>query len=195
MNLNTDISELFKKKKEVYPTKKEMNLYFKVDKTAAPATAFLYILFAVVLLLAVSKVLIYDKMMYVNELMEVSQELDDQIAEDSAYLEEYKKTLETYTRYSPTQQELELVNRMEILDLVDEKIRAVSNVSEVSIEGNQVLVSFSGVTLDETAQIVASLEESPLVKGTSVDTANSSEGNKNVVDVSILIEVSKGGAQ
>lgn len=194
MNLNTDISQLFKKKKVLYPTKKEMNLYYKVDKTTAPVTAILYILFVVVLLLGISKVLIYDKIMYVNNLMEVSQNLDNQIVEDTAYLTEYTATLEAYTRYSPTKQELELVNRLEILNLIDEKIRSSSKISEISIEGNQVLVSFTNVTLDETAQIVASLEQSPIVKKTSVDTAYSLQDNKNVVDVSILIDVSKGGA-
>ena len=39
MKLNTDIGRLVKGKKETYPTKKRMNLYFKVDRTTAPATA------------------------------------------------------------------------------------------------------------------------------------------------------------
>ena len=195
MNLNTDISKFLKSKKEVYPTKKHMNLYFKVDKTTAPTTIFLYILFVVVLLLAASKVFIYDKIMYVNELTEISQNLDSQIADYTTYLKDYDDTLEEYVRYSHTQKEIDTVDRMEILNLIDDKIRSVSYVSDISIEDNLVLVAFSGVTLNETAQIVAALEESPIVKKTSVDTALSSEENRNIVDVNILIEVSKGDEQ
>ena len=61
MKLNTDIGRLTKGKKETYPTKKRMNLYFKVDRTTAPATAALYISFVVVVLVAFSMFLLNEK--------------------------------------------------------------------------------------------------------------------------------------
>ena len=38
MKLDTDVRELVGKKKAILPTKRSMNLYFKVDRTTAPAT-------------------------------------------------------------------------------------------------------------------------------------------------------------
>lgn len=192
MNLNMDIGEMLKQKKEIYPTKKYMNLYFKVDRTTAFTTALLYIVFIIVLLLGASKLLIYNKIHELEELQEISESLDMQIADYSKQMKGYNEVLKEFTRYSPTEQEILLVNRMEILNLIDNIIRPVADISEISIEGNQMLVHFSGVTLDETAQIVEVLEESPMVKKTNVDTAFSSEKNRDIVDVSILIEVLKG---
>ena len=42
------------------PTKGTMNLYYKPDRTTKPATIALYVLFALTVLLGLSKVLVYD---------------------------------------------------------------------------------------------------------------------------------------
>ena len=80
MKLNTDIGRLVKGKKETYPTKKRMNLYFKVDRTTAPATAALYISFVVVVLVALSKVMILDPWLEVRGLEEQARQLEEENA-------------------------------------------------------------------------------------------------------------------
>ena len=48
------------RRKADYPSKRSMNLYYKPDRTTKPATAALYILFALTCLLGLGKVLVYD---------------------------------------------------------------------------------------------------------------------------------------
>ena len=62
MKLDTDVRQLMNGKKPVYPTKRSMNLYFKEDRTTAPATAALYVLFAAAVLLGLGKIMVYDFM-------------------------------------------------------------------------------------------------------------------------------------
>ena len=54
------------KKLKGVPTKRTMNLYFKPDRTTRPATVALYVLFVLVVLLGLSKVLVYDLWMEVD---------------------------------------------------------------------------------------------------------------------------------
>ena len=48
------------KKNALYPSKTTINLYVKEDKTSRPSTIALYVLFIAVVLLALTKVLVYD---------------------------------------------------------------------------------------------------------------------------------------
>ena len=100
--------------------------------------------------------------------------------------------LERYTRYAPTQEELSLTDRMAVLDLIDQVIRPAAEISQVTIQDQQALVTFSGVTLVETAGLVAQLEQSELVAHTTVSTAASEDGRQNIVDVNLFIDLTTG---
>ena len=79
---------------------------------------------------------------------------------------------------------------MELLALIDTTIRPSAQVSQVAIEDNQVVISFSGVTLAQAADLVVQLEQSPLVANTQVDTASSKEGSDQV-EVHIYFQVAQ----
>ena len=51
---------LFGKKKDAYPTKTTINFYIKEDKTTGVSTVLLYVIFAIVVLVALGKVLVFD---------------------------------------------------------------------------------------------------------------------------------------
>ena len=55
------------RKKTGYPVKREMNLFYKPDKTTKPATAALYVLFVLVLILGLSKITVYDLWVETNQ--------------------------------------------------------------------------------------------------------------------------------
>lgn len=185
MKLNTDVRRLVRGKREVYPTKRSMNLYFKLDRTTKPATAFLYILFALAVLLALSKVLIYDPWSAAEQLearaVAVETETENQLLE----LQEYDQVREDYLRATPTQWELAGADPTEVLDLIDSVVRPAAEISQISVTDNQVLLSFSGVTLGEAADLVSRLEQSPLVTGASVDTAVTTGENQSLVEVHV----------
>lgn len=191
VNWNLDIGSAARKKRRTYPTKTTMNLYFRENRGTKPATILLYVLFVLVLLLAAGKFLVLDRVLAVDALEDEAVRMESQTASVMARLGEYPAVLEEYTRLAPTERERALTDRMDVLDLIDEVIRPAAHISQVTIQDQQVLVEFSGVTLVETAEIVSRLEASPLVARTTVDTA-ASEEDRATVDVDMLIELSGG---
>lgn len=189
MKLNTDIGHLAKGKKETYPTKKRMNLYFKVDRTTAPATAALYISFVVVVLVALSKVMILDPWLEVRGLEEQARQLEEENAALLLQLKDFSKVQEEYLRIAPTEEEQDQGDILEVLQLIDGVIRPSAQVKQVSVSENKVLLTFSGVTLGESAQLVSLLEQSPLVTGASVDTAVSREEDQGLSEVHVYFEI------
>lgn len=190
MKWNTDVRQLMAGKKTVYPTKRSMNLYFKVDRTTAPATAALYVLFALAVLLALGKIMIYDFMMQEKQLESQLLSLEQRTVQQMQQLENYDQVLEDYIRSVPTQQEQDQPDVMELLSLIDTTIRPAARVSQVDIADNQVVISFSGVTLAQAADLVVRLEQSPLVANTQVDTASSIDGNQQV-EVHVYFQVAQ----
>ena len=191
VNWNLDIGSAARKKRRTYPTKTTMNLYFRENRGTKPATILLYVLFVLVLLLAAGKFLVLDRVLAVDALEDEAVRMESQTASVMARLGEYPAVLEEYTCLAPTERERALTDRMDVLDLIDEVIRPAAHISQVTIQDQQVLVEFSGVTLVETADIVSRLEASPLVARTTVDTA-ASEEDRATVDVDMLIELSGG---
>ena len=190
MKWNTDVRQLMAGKKTVYPTKRSMNLYFKVDRTTAPATAALYVLFALAVLLALGKIMIYDFMMQEKQLESQLLSLEQRTVQQMQQLENYDQVLEDYIRSVPTQQEQDQPDVMELLSLIDTTIRPAARVSQVDIADNQVVISFSGVTLAQAADLVVRLEQSPLVADTQVDTASSTDGTQQV-EVHVYFQVAQ----
>lgn len=189
MKLNTDIGRLVKGKKETYPTKKRMNLYFKVDRTTAPATAALYISFVLVVLVALSKVMILDPWLEVRGLEEQARQLEEENAALLLQLKDFSKVQEEYLRIAPTEEEQAQGDILEVLQLIDGVIRPSAQVKQVSVSENKVLLTFSGVTLGESAQLVSLLEQSPLATGASVDTAVSREEDQGLSEVHVYFEM------
>ena len=179
------------KKLKGVPTKRTMNLYFKPDRTTKPATVALYVLFVLVVLLGLSKVLVYDLWMEVDgarsALSAVEARLDGVMEE----LADYPQVKEKYQRYSATDEERELIDRMEVLALLDEAMGSTGQLSSVAPSGQVVQVQFKRVTLAQTAEIVRRLEESPLVERTTVNTAATTEEDGELVSAGILIQLHK----
>lgn len=193
MKMNMDVRQLMAGKKAVYPTKRSMNLYFKVDRTTAPATAALYVLFAAAVLLGLGKIMIYDLVSQEKQLESQVLALDQRTVQQMQQLKNYDQVLEDYIRSIPTPQEQEQPDVMDLLALIDTTIRPTAQVSQVSIADNQVVISFSGVTLAQAADLVVQLEQSPLVANTQVDTASSTDG-ANQVEVHVYFQVAQEGA-
>lgn len=160
------------------PSKRTMNLYYKPDRTTGPATAALYILFALTVLLAAAKIGIYDKL---YELRQAWEQLSRVQAEERQYagrLSDYNEVLHRYHLYAATEDERATTDRLEILDLLDDHIRTVAEVNYVSIAGDSVSVRLSGVTLAETAEILRSLRDEPIVSDATVSTASTNGGGQ-----------------
>lgn len=181
------------KRKTAYPTKRSMNLYYKPDRTTKPATVALYVLFVLVCLLGLSKFLIYDLWAEANEAEEALTSVESQRDSMLLNLTDYGEVLERYSRYSATEEEQTLVDRMEVLALLDEAVGATAAMDSISISDDEVQLQFSGVTLAQTAEIVKTLEASPLVASTMVNTAIRAQNTETggPVQASVLIQLQK----
>lgn len=185
------------------PEKRTMNLYYKPDRTTRPATVALYVLFALVCLLGLAKFLVYDVWMETNQarnsLASAQAELNGVMAE----LKDYNEVKERYQRYAATEEERELIDRMEILDLLDSAVGTSAEMQNISVSGNTVQLQFSGVTLAQTARIVRALEASPIVASTTVNTAATTRDglapdeldDSGLVQANVLIYLQKEAAE
>lgn len=178
------------KKKASYPTKRSMNLYYKPDRTTKPSTTALYILFAVAVLLGLAKLLVYDLWMEnqqaQREMIAAQNELSDAMRE----IADFDEVQQRYIRYSATDEELTIVDRIDVLDMLESATRG-ANMSSVSISGDRVQLHLIDVTLSQTADIVKNLEDSPIVASTVVSTASSTDNARDTTQTSIVIQLQK----
>lgn len=178
-------------KKTGYPVKRTMNLFYKPDRTTKPATVALYVLFVLTILLGLSKLLVYDLWMETRQAEEQLEAAQHQLALTMGELEGYDEVRERYSRYSATEEERALVDRMEVLALLDSAVGTVARMDSVAVNGDVVQVQFSGVTLAQTAEIVRALEGSPIVAGTVVNTASTTQDAAAMVQTNVRIQLQK----
>lgn len=186
-----------KEKKGRYPPKRSMNLFYKPDRTTKPATIALYVLFVLVCLLGLTKLAVYD--VWVETTAAQRELAAEQERRDGLLLQlkDYKEVKERYSRYAATDEERALVDRMQVLALLDDAVGSTASIDTISISGRVVQLQFSGVTLAETARIVSRLEASPIVAGTTVSTAATTGENgaplddSSIVQANMLIQLQK----
>ena len=160
-------------KKAKYPTKTSMNLFYKPDRTTKPSTIALYVLFVLVCLLGLSKVLVYDLWMENQAAQQGLAAAQDQLSSVMLQLADYDEVHQRYIRYSATDEERTLVDRMEVLAMLEETTGS-AEMNTISISGDTVQTQLSNVTLAQVAEVVNRLEASPLVADVVVHTAATS---------------------
>ncbi|MBQ3558981.1 MAG: hypothetical protein IJA07_05695 [Agathobacter sp.] len=165
------------KKKDVYPSKKTINLYYKEDKTTRPSTIALYALFIVVVLLAVSKVVVFDRLDELAKVERQAKEMQAHYDEQMAKLKEYKDISSQYSRYSFSylREDEILCDRMDVLDMLEKTVFAYSDVGSVSVTEDAVSINFTGTDLEETAKLVQLVESYDIVARVEVNTATLNE--------------------
>lgn len=174
------------KRKAAYPTKTSMNLFYKPDRTTKISTILLYVLFALVVLLALSKLLVYDLWMENQEAQNSLAAAQERLNSATLALADYSEVQENYFRYSITDDERGVVDRMEVLAMLDGAL-ADTKVDSISINGDQVQLQLSDMTLAKTAEIVRRLEASPLVASTEVNTASASNTGEGEARASVVV--------
>ena len=179
------------RKKGAYPTKRTMNLFYKPDRTTKPATAALYVLFALTCVLGLGKVTVYDLWAETQGAEQTAAGEQTRLEGIMAELADYSEVQERYSLYSATEEERAAIDRMEVLELLDGALGGSAELNTVAIGGDAVQLQFSGVTLAEIARIVRALEASPIVAGTRVNTASTTEGSGALVQASVFIQLQK----
>lgn len=166
--------QLFAKKKDNYPTKTTINLYYKEDKSAGISTFTLYVIFIAVILLALSKLFVFDLIGELNTAEKTYERNQATLDSYMSTLADYNEVNDEYNRFSYsylTEQEL-IQDRMEVLKVLEATIFAKSNVQSVSISDSVISVNLTDIDLEETSQLAKSIESYDMVDSVTVNTAS-----------------------
>lgn len=198
MDLNREIG----KKKNVYPSKKTINLCYEVETSTKVSSALLRIVFLVVVLIAALKFLVMDILIERNEALAQLERLQSVLDQQLIVIQDFDKVAEEYSRYSYKIliDELGTQDRLDILAMLEETVFKDGEMSNVSISGNAVTLAFSGLNLDECAQLIADIQAYEMVDTVVISNQTGSEDGTYNGNLSIMLkekspEINAGGVQ
>ena len=186
------------KKSVVYPSKTTINLVIKEKSKWRPGRVlpmFLALAAAVVLF---GKVAVADRLAGVAEQQRALSALEGQIAALEQATDGYAAVAEEYGRYSVgwmTDEEKTLVDRVDILDLIQGELMASCTVRQFSVSANVLSADLSGISLEDTSRIVQRLYGWPQVSTVSVYSASTQteEGEEPRVSMVITLALAEEG--
>ena len=189
LDLNAPITG---KKKDVYPSKKTINLYYKEDKTTRPSTIALY----AVVLLAVSKVVIFDRMDELVKVQKQAEELQAHYDKQMEVLKEYKEISSQYSRYSFSylREDEMLCDRLDVWNMLEETVFRHKDVKQFTITEDVVSLHFYERNLAESADIVELIKKYDFVADVDVTVATYN-GEYTTYMVITLIDKEAGGVK
>ena len=188
------------RKKDGYPTKTTINLYYKEDKTTRPSTIALYVLFFAVVLLAAVKLLVFDFMMELNGAKNQLAAKEAYLKEQMAYLADYNDVSSKYSQYSYSYltDDEKICSRLQVLDMLEETVFLQAEIDSLVMADNVVSLSLHGINLQEAAALAQKLQGYEIVEKVEVNTAslNGSATDKASMETSMIISlVPEGGAK
>ena len=193
MDLNIEIG----KKKSVYPSKKTINLFYQEDISTKISTVALEIIFAVVVIVALAKVFVFDLLMEKNEALEDLKRIERSVEQQMVVIADYDKVSEEYFRYSYKilVDALEDQDRLEILSIIENTMFKDGQISNISITGNVATISFKGFKLDETAKLIEDMQTYDIVESVLVSNLTGAINGKYEGNLTITLKAKNGGGE
>ena len=188
---------LFSNKKDAYPTKKTINLYYKEDKSSGISTFTLYLLFIVVVLMALSKMFVFDVISDLNKAEKEYKKLQGTLDSYVGALAEYDKVNTEYNKYSYNylSEQEKIKDRMDVLAMLEATVFTQSTVESVSVSGDVISLSLTDIELDETAVLAKTIEKYDIVDAVVVNTASFGGTYTTRMVITLTIEGEVGGEQ
>lgn len=159
---------------------------------------------ALVALIIIVATLLFTKFAILDPLDQKTQALNELSSKQTqmdilnAKLAGWDELQALYGRYSygwMTEDETNLVERMDILRLMEKKILPRARIEDFSISQNVLTVNLEGITLEQTSSLVTLLEEDPLVQSATVYKASNDDDAIKEVNLVVILakEVSENG--
>ena len=162
-------------RKNEYPSKKTVNLIIHEKTISSPTRSipvFLGFLAVPALFVKFGVMVPLDRMYAAQAALgQVQSELDGYIQ----YNRDYDEVRERYSQYFSdylNEDEAVLQDRLEVLNLLEERVMNRADIESISIRGNVCRMVITELPLYQVSAIVEDLEESPLVQYISVSTAS-----------------------
>jgi len=169
------------------PDKKGINLIQNEEKQRH---LFLTIILVLVIIGLLEIGVKYGVLDLYTKLSEAAEQYDavhvNYVAAENA-LRDYDDVLMEYRTYSMDWMEKDesgkyvSVDRRDVLDLIESKMRRVGEVETISVSGNNANVEMSGMDLKGISQMCAELESSPIVDSAILMSAGTKEKAKDTV--------------
>lgn len=184
--------------KAKYPEKTSINLVIREEQGNPVLQIALFALFLVAVLLF-AKFGVADRIAAASEAERIySQELS-QLNALKEYNTDYTEVRDEYSRYSNgylNEEEKALLDRMEVLSLLEDEIMPYGDVQNINVTGAVLTVTISKVTLNTVSSIVESLQRNEQVAYVTVSTAATGENEDNQqVTANMVIQLQSGGGQ
>ena len=178
-----------KKNAVVVPAKKTMNFVHHQSsinpKRLIPVIIILAIVVAVFVKVGILEPL--DKKTAALNELSLKQE---QLAAINIKLTGYDELAMEYGRYSygwMNDTEVNMVSRMDVLDLIEKKIAPKSVIDNMAVTNNVLTLNIHGITLEEASKMVKNLEASDLVSSAIVYNAVAEEAAEAEIFLSIVL--------
>lgn len=113
-----------------------------------------------------------------------------QLVEANAKLAGFEDLQKEYGRYSygwMNENEVNTVNRIDVLNLVEQKIAPTASISDLRISNNILTLNINGITLEEASVMVISLEQSPMVDSAFLHNAVSATAEEAAISMSLIL--------
>jgi type IV pilus assembly protein PilM len=183
------------KKSNHYPTKRTVNLAQKESHKQSVMTLTIGGVAIVVLAFCVAKFAVIDQFARENEAASAYSAVHQQHEEMEEKLADYDKVEQEYHTYSRkwmTDGETNVsVDRMDVLDLIENHMMNCGTVKSVSVDENTVIVNMSDMNLSEISAMVSDVQKQDIVQSTELtiaETANSDEKLDFSVTITLVHE-------
>ena len=174
------------------PTKQSINLAKVDEKKSSIGIAIPAIILIVILAAVFSKFFVYDRLAEMDAARAEVMRLRSQVDMYNDALKEYSDVEETYAHYTMdnmTPDELALVDREMVLDLVRGVLPVRSGAKTWNVAGNILTIEVAESTLAEQNALAKKIEESPIVDSCTIVRANKDQEKDKDVKVRAIFTV------
>lgn len=197
--LTMDVGDLFKKKPNdtvkrskkgaIKATKRTMN-FVRHESSFNPMKVIPVVLVAVIALAIFAKVGFMDPLAEKTRAYSQLATKQEQLAAVNARLVGYDELAQLYGRYSyglMNESEINLVSRMDVLNLVEKEIASKATIENFAVNNNVLTMNIYGITLQQASNMVNRLESNNLVTHASVNSATADDGVEAKIFISITL--------
>lgn len=188
-NKKSFLSKELKVGKDSYPTKQTMNFIVDKEATMNKISIVAFVIFLLILALF-TKFGVIDTLSKTNDLQSKYNSYQSSVDSLTNELQDYSEVEEKYNAMVGSylnEEEASSVNQADIVDLIDEDIVPYVEVTNYTIEGNNVIV-YTGVTdLNTVSSILSRLQNDDRTDYVTISRtlADSTDTNKVTADIEI----------
>ena len=160
------------------PGKKSINLAAVGQKKTRLAIAFPVFLLALAVIAAFAKFLVMDRLAAVDREEQTVRDLRTQLSAANAELESFGELKEEYAHYTfsdMTEEELQRVERSDVVELLERIVIPHAALNSWSVKQNQLTLAVTLDTLQDTSELVQLLNEDARVDFATVKSAVTNE--------------------